>query len=410
MIKQMQKRFIWVSMGAFTAVMLVLFALLNGLNAWQTVTRVQDLAVRFAQEAQGQQPPTPPQMDGQPMETPWNMEVFFGGVGEGEKHRYPYYTVEWDATNQVATIVTNETRDLTNQEALFAAVQFAQTGRTSQWSNASYYVMVDQRIAVVDATQDVAQAVRLLGLTSIIFLLCVVIVYGLLIYFSRRAIQPLLDNIQRQKEFISNASHEIKTPLAVLSTNNDVLEMTGTANEWTQSNRRQIQRLNQLVEQMLLLARFDEGQMHVQREAVDVIPLVQQVMDELTPLLNEQQGAWQVELPDTLVQTVDASLFVQVVRLLMENAVKYHVNDEPIRIHWRDKEQQLVVANTCEPMTEEESQRLFERFYRLDASRNRERGGSGMGLSIAQSLAELNQLTLLAVLTAPTEIEFRLQF
>ena len=265
-------------------------------------------------------------------------------------------------------------------------------------------------VMYVDSFAEIEMIVRFLSLSAGIFAILLIVVYLLLAYFSKKAIMPLVKNIERQKEFISNASHEIKTPLAVLSTNNDVMEMIGYKNEWTESNRNQIKRLNMLIEQMLLLARFDEGKNTIELTKVNLTDLIKNEINELNTLIKENDKTILLELPDNLVETTDEASVRQLTTILLDNAVKYHVGSEPIIIKWQPAKRELWFENECNPMTEEERKQLFERFYRRDTARNREQGGSGMGLSIAAAVAKAAGLKLTTELINPSRIAFKIGF
>ncbi|WP_318752283.1 HAMP domain-containing sensor histidine kinase [Globicatella sp. PHS-GS-PNBC-21-1553] len=198
--------------------------------------------------------------------------------------------------------------------------------------------------------------------------------------------------------------------MAVLSTNNDVMEMIGYKNEWTESNRNQIKRLNMLIEQMLLLARFDEGKNTIELTKVNLTDLIKNEINELSTLIKENDKTILLELPDNLVETTDEASMRQLTTILLENAVKYHVGSEPIIIKWQPAKRELWFENECDPMTEEERKQLFERFYRRDTARNREQGGSGMGLSIAAAVAKAAGLKLTTELINPSCIAFKIGF
>ena len=268
----------------------------------------------------------------------------------------------------------------------------------------------DKEWVFVDAGRQLQAVTRLAMISLGVLVLTLLIVYGLLRYFSNRAIRPLINNIKRQQEFISNASHEIKTPLAVLTTNNDVLELTGCKNEWTQSNRRQIQRLNALVEQMLQLARYDEGRVALNPEPLDIVALLKQALDDLGGLIEANQAQVSLTLPDSILLTIDRASFQQVSQALLENALQYHLAGTEIELGWQATEKRLYVVNRCQQMSQAQAERLFERFYRPDQGRQRDQGGSGMGLSLAQAVAERNGWRLKVSMRSGTEIEFSIHF
>ena len=259
-------------------------------------------------------------------------------------------------------------------------------------------------LVFVDANKEIQQIKRLLIVSILVFLICLIGIYGLIRFSSKRAIQPFVDNVKKQQQFISNASHEIKTPLAVLSANNDLLAMMGTENRCIDSNRRQIKRLNALVEQMLLLARYDESQSSIVTEKIDLIQISKEIIDDVSPILQEKGLSVQFQGELSCVVNADKSSIQELIRILIDNAMKYTVIDKVITI--KVSAGVFCIANQTESMTEEQVNQLFDRFYRVDTSRNRTTGGSGLGLSIAQKIAEINQLELSAELVEQNRIQF----
>ena len=115
-------------------------------------------------------------------------------------------------------------------------------------------------------------------------------------------------------------------------------------------------------------------------------------------------------MPDSILLTIDRASFQQVSQVLLENALQYHLAGTEIEVGWRQTDKSLFVANHCQEMSQEQAERLFERFYRPDQGRQRDQGGSGMGLSLAQAVAERNGWHLKVGMRSETEIEFTIRF
>lgn len=427
----MKRRFIVVSIGSFASVMLILFIGLNVLNYRQTIQREEERAVDFVrQELTYSSPQTPLPQDGEDSEemteppaiqnntlhlSDWVRGLQKNG-NKGGKLFLDYFYVVFNSQSEVEnTVITVENTDIKEDDVENLAREIYESQQQSGWSGRFRFVrceLLDGRTVIIymDMTRAIQNIVQLLVLSMIIFIVILVLVAGVLWYFSEKAIMPLIRNVERQKEFISNASHEIKTPLAVLSTNNDVLEMIGMKNEWTQSNRKQIKRLNDLVEQMLLLARFDEGQVHIQLEKVDLTVLVQEVVADISGLIEETGFDVKIDMPEQVEVVTDEASIQRLLLSLLENALKYHTGEGAIVISWSQHNQLLSIENSCEPMTKEEQSQLFDRFYRRDTARHRETGGSGMGLSIAKAMAQMAKIDLYTQLPEETRIVFVLKF
>ncbi len=414
MIKQMQGRFVQIAMLSFTAVLLCLLLGLNGLNYWQTVQDLDGEASHLIDQSQNQHQVTqerPPL----PKNQGFDWIRLWQSYQEPNYHSARYIYAKTDTDGKLVTSQLDHMDDY-DQETLANMISpLVKSAKARGWIGAlRYYQRTnsqgEKEWVFVDAGRQLQAVTRLAMISLGILVLTLLIIYGLLGYFSNRAIRPLINNIKRQQEFISNASHEIKTPLAVLATNNDVLELTGCKNEWTQSNRRQIQRLNALVEQMLQLARYDEGRVALNPESLDIVALLKQALDDLGGLIEANQAQVSLSLPNGILLTIDRASFQQVSQVLLENALQYHLAGTEIELGWQATEKRLYVVNRCQQMSQAQAERLFERFYRPDQGRQRDQGGSGMGLSLAQAVAERNGWRLKVSMRSGTEIEFSIHF
>lgn len=404
MFKQLQKSFVKSAMLSFAVVLFVVLVIINALNYRQTVAQVDQLSMMLVEN------------NGSFPEAPSN-----NGVKEHPKHGLPIGQ-EMRKDDELATrfatvqVVDGEVQSVDNSRLVSVdeatlkekALQISQGTKQLGWEqNMRYRVGVTDStklIVFVDANREVQQINRLLMLTSVVFIICMGVVYIIVRRVSRRAIRPFVENVERQQQFIANASHEIKTPLAVLSANNDLLAMMGTEEKFVDSNKRQIKRLNSLVEQMLILSRYDEGEAAVTKEKVDLVAITKNVVEEVSPVLKEKglQVKFIGEAQTIIVTNKDA--MIALIRILLDNAMKYTVGEPVITVE--AKRNQLAIGNETEPMTKEQVSQIFDRFYRVDSSRNRMTGGSGLGLSIAQKVAETNDVQLTAELTSETQIRF----
>lgn len=404
MFKQLQKSFVKSAMLSFAVVLFVVLVIINALNYRQTIAQVDWLSTMLVEN------------NGSFPEAPSN-----NGVKEPPKHGLSIGQAmrkDDELATRFATVqvVNGEVQSVDNSRLVSVdeatlketALQISQGTKQLGWEqNMRYRVGATDStklIVFVDANREVQQINRLLMLTSVVFIVCMGVVYIIVRRVSRRAIRPFVENVERQQQFIANASHEIKTPLAVLSANNDLLAMMGTEEKFVDSNKRQIQRLNSLVEQMLILSRYDEGKATVTKEEVDLVAITKNVVEEVSPILNEKglQVKFVGEEQTIIVTNKDA--MIALIRILLDNAMKYTVGEPMITVEARKN--QLSIGNQTEPMTEEQVSQVFDRFYRIDSSRNRVTGGSGLGLSIAQKIAEMSDVQLTAELTSETQIRF----
>ena len=404
MFKQLQKSFVKSAMLSFTAVLLAVLVAVNIVNYRQTVDQVDRLTTMLVNN-DGTFPDAPD--DKGPKEHPEH------GMPKAMEFRKDdqmatRYAVVRVANDTVQSVDRTHLVSLDEEALKELGLRIAQGTATKGWEGSLRYQVAKTdagtMVVLVDANRETQQVSRLMMVTGAVFVLCLAVVYVLVRLASKRAIRPFVENVERQQQFIANASHEIKTPLAVLSANTDLLAMMGTEAKFVDSNKRQIKRLNSLVEQMLILSRYDEGEAAATKEEVDLVAVTKTIVEEILPVLNEK--GLQVEFTgeaQTIV-TTNKSAMTELIRILLDNAMKYTVGEPVITVE--AKRNQLAIGNETEPMTKEQVSQIFDRFYRVDSSRNRTTGGSGLGLSIAQKIAETNDVQLTAELTSETQIRF----
>ena len=405
MFKQLQKSFVKSAMLSFTAVLLVVLVAVNVVNYRQTVDQVDHLVTMLVNN-DGTFPDAP-EGGMAPKEHPEH------GMPKGMEFRKDdqmatRYAVVRVANGTVQSVDRTHLVSLDEEALKELGLRIAQGTSTKGWEGSLRYQVAKTdagtMVVLVDANKETQQVSRLMMVTGAVFILCLAVVYVLVRLVSKRAIRPFVENVERQQQFIANASHEIKTPLAVLSANTDLLAMMGTEAKFVDSNKRQIKRLNSLVEQMLILSRYDEGEAAATKEEVDLVAVTKAIVEEILPVLNEKELQVEFTGEAQTIITTNKSAMTELIRILLDNAMKYTVGEPVITVE--AKRNQLAIENETEPMTKEQVSQIFDRFYRVDSSRNRTTGGSGLGLSIAQKIAETNDVQLTAELTSETQIRF----
>ena len=405
MFKQLQKSFVKSAMLSFTAVLLVVLVAVNVVNYRQTVNQVDRLGTMLVNN-DGTFPDAP-EGGMAPKEHPEH------GMPKGMEFRKDdqmatRYAVVRVANGTVQSVDRTHLVSLDEEALKELGLRIAQGTSTKGWEGSLRYQVAKTdagtMVVLVDANKETQQVSRLMMVTGAVFVLCLAVVYVLVRIVSKRAIRPFVENVERQQQFIANASHEIKTPLAVLSANTDLLAMMGTEAKFVDSNKRQIKRLNSLVEQMLILSRYDEGEAAATKEEVDLVAVTKAIVEEILPVLNEKELQVEFTGEAQTIITTNKSAMTELIRILLDNAMKYTVGEPVITVE--AKRNQLAIGNETEPMTKEQVSQISDRFYRVDSSRNRTTGGSGLGLSIAQKIAETNDVQLTAELTSETQIRF----
>ncbi len=214
-----------------------------------------------------------------------------------------------------------------------------------------------------------------------------VIIFLIVFFAARRVLEPLILNMEKQKQFITDAGHELKTPLAVISADVDVIELTDGENEWTKSIRKQTAQMSELIKHLLYLSRMEETFEMVMQE-VNLSRITEEVADRILPIAVSQNKKFTKEIEPDILYMADASAMEHLVSVLLENAVKYCTEEGEIELllYKKGKTIHLEFRNSGEEIEERTMERLFDRFYRPDSDRNKSTGGYGIGLSVAKAI------------------------
>lgn len=240
---------------------------------------------------------------------------------------------------------------------------------------------------------------------------CMGLVYLLIVAFSRKAIDPIVKNAEKQKQFITDASHELKTPLTVMTTSLKVLEMDVGKQKWIDKTQAQVEHMRALVEEMVALARLDEENPPVSFGRFCVSEALEDTCESFRQAIAEGGRQLCLEIPADLEFCGDAMLVCRLVSILLDNSVKYTPTGGTVSLTLEKTKKGIRIRqeNTCESIAQEELGKLFDRFYRLDKARAKSTGGFGIGLSIAQSIAQLHGGSIEASLPEENRIRFTVE-
>jgi two-component system sensor histidine kinase CiaH len=438
MIAKLRRKFIVTAMVSVIAVLAVLMGVVNAANYRRVDDGADDLLMLLAENdgvypfafaptgAAGSGTQTPPvkpdstqpaeqptakpdgtqatDTDAQPAdnkagasaspETKGGMERRHGFTAE-TPYETRYFSVVLDAEGGEVATDTGKIAAVSADEALELAQSLRSKGRTGGYTGSYKFTTVDTdggtRYIFLDCTRGLSAANAFLVNSLLVSLGGALAVLGLVVLLSGSAVRPVAESYEKQKQFVTNASHEIKTPLTVIDSCVTVLELEQGENKWTAGIRAQVKRLTGLTGSLVSLARMDEGAALPMAD----FSLTEAVDDALEPfrLLAEQRGlrlASDLE-PDVRVRGNEQTLR-QLVSLLADNAVKYAAPESQIRfaLSRRGKRAVLSCDNAAEGMAAGDQSILFDRFYRGDASHSATTAGSGVGLSVAQSIVQLH--------------------
>ena len=258
--------------------------------------------------------------------------------------------------------------------------------RVTETEDGAKYVFLDCR-------REISNFRTVLVTTISVSLLGLAAVFVLVVIFSRMVFRPVEESIQKQKRFITDASHELKTPLTIIDANIEVMEMESGESQWTKSTRKQIQRLSGLVQQLVTLSRLDEEKGLEEKCEFNLSEAVSECVQPYESLAQTREKNLTLNIEEDITYTGDERSIRQLAGILMDNAVKYSSENGNITLTLKKKGKKifLEVYNDADDLPQGKLDVLFERFYRLDSSRNSGTGGSGIGLSVAKAIVQAHK-------------------
>lgn len=387
MIKKIQRKFIMITMLSLTLVLLLLVSSINIINFYQMNKRING-AIRILSENQGKFPKLEP---GKP---PIRKPDLGFQMNEETPFETRYFTVKTKDDGSISEIDTSHIAAVSSKDAAKYTKKVLSTGKDSGFKDIYKYAVVKQDygylVIFIDCRSKLQTVYLFLLISAIVAMSTLLLVFVLVSVFSRRAIKPIILSMEKQKQFITDAGHEIKTPLAIISANTDVLELTSGENEWITSIRNQTNRLDKLVKNLLMLSKMDEDTIQMMFHDFDLSKAVTEIAGSFEAMAKTQNKDLILQITPNIIYHGDESSIHQLISTLTDNAIKYSSTNGIIRISLETVKKgiKLEFYNTTQELVVEDLDHLFDRFYRADSSRSRETGGYGIGLSIAKSIVE----------------------
>ena len=266
----------------------------------------------------------------------------------------------------------------------------------------------DRYIAVfLDVSKDLEQFKKSSFYVLVSAFVCTTIVIVVSVLCSKRAVWPYLENQRKQKEFITDASHELKTPIASLKSSLEVLRSENGDNKWLNIALRQTDRLTLLVNELVKLNKLDESMYDLKKEDFNLSNMLREIELDFNELASIKGLEFKADIEDNLVYRGNEELIKQLVFILLDNALKYGKNDRPIELSLKKykKDYLLSCINSCDNL-DDDLERLFDRFYRSDKSHNSKTGGFGIGLALAKNICEAHNGDIRAVKIDDKTVKF----
>lgn len=330
--------------------------------------------------------------------------------------RTRYFIINLDPEDNISDIQSDHISSIDYEEAeLYAADVLNRAFDVGYYLEYRYRVVNDEStggkfIVFLDCTEAIA--LQNATVFSTVILACLFAIALTLIFsaFSNRIIEPFEANERMQKQFITDASHELKTPLAVISANAEVLKYKNGDNEWIDNITSQSQKMAKLIDQLLVLSRMDEMGENVTKSEVDLSAVTENSVSKLKGIFEQKEVDLKTDIDPDIVICANRDQMEALTGILIENASKYvtQKGKAGVSLTTEGKRVILSIYNSAVEVDDMDCDKIFERFYRTDESRTSSTGGHGIGLSIAKRIVEQHNGRIKAEIEEDTVI-FRVE-
>ena len=389
MIKQLQKKFVLSSMLAITILLVTVIGGINVFNAVSSDKQTDKLLLTLAEVENSALTLMLPEV-----RSSW--DIFSAVVTQDDTLGAIYFVVREDVFGKLRTVDTSHISSVSTEEAMQYINQVSKNENgTGNLGRFKYMIMptvgnLGKTYIFLDVTKQISNVWQVAFLSVGVGVLCWITMFLLTILLSKKAIKPIAANMERQKQFVTDAGHEIKTPLAIIMANTDAMELHYGENKYSKNIKNQVFRLKDLTQDLLALAKMEEDPEKKIIEKFCISVLVEDSISQFEQGMFVKGIKLQKSIQPEVSIVSDKEKVQRLVSILMDNATKYASEKGSIEIYLSivNKQVQLVIANTAENLEKLEPQKMFDRFYRGDDARTQKSGGYGIGLSAAKAIVE----------------------
>ena len=400
MLKKLRRRFIAAAMAAIGAVTLVLLCAVNLWNYKITTDSLDatlDIMSLTGSYSSGKD---------------YSLPEIFGGHSSEEMYMTRFFAVYYDQNGKAAGVFRDYIATVSVEQALSYSSDALSSGRERGYYGDYRYRVLGASggsiVVFLNAVPEQQSMKTLLRVSVIVSLLALLAAFALITAFSKKATAPYIKNMQLQKQFITDAGHELKTPLTSISTSADVLKLETGENEWVDNIQKQAARMSKLVANLVTLSKLDEGAQMPDMCDFSLSDAAWEVSEPFELRAVAQGRKYSRSIEDSITVHGDMAAVQQMISILLDNAFKYSDEGGEIRLSVRKQHKGSVIEvyNTCAEGSLGDISRFFDRFYRADKARSAD-GGTGIGLSIARAVAEAHGGSISAESADGRSIVFR---
>lgn len=406
-MKTLRKKFILFAMSAVTVLLLILIVSINGLTQF-VISQQSNSMIEMLVNSEGRfgimDFRLKPKDNGLPFSKPLNMD---------QMRSARFFIVKISSDGEIEDVNIDEIFSVTEEQAKQYAMKICQRGKTAGRIDTFRYAVKEiddgKLIFFMDVSQPREIVLLVLAVSVAIAAVSWLIVLVFVFLISGKVVSPIIAGMEKQKRFITDAGHELKTPLAIIQSNNDANALINGENKYNRNIKSQVIRLNELTAQLLTLAKLDE-EIQLPLAPLSVSELASEILPAYKDTAENQELTLYYIIEDGITANSNKESLTKLFTILLDNAIKYTTEGGTIRFELKKGSGNSIVTeeNTIEPGTAVDPEQLFERFYRGDAARTQQNANSGygMGLSIARMICENLGGSLTAAYPAADKIRF----
>lgn len=394
-IQALRKKFIVIAMFSFFLVMLFIGAVINTISFTVTTVSIRSVLTSIA-ENNGR---ADEDVEKEGNMTRPGLPTFFDAFSPTYRHNH-FFVLYYNEDGTLAKYNSNTENVSENTLVQYYAKNLLQFSKKFGRYGTYYYLRSATeeglaQLTILDCSSELSSFMRLLSATVATCLVALLITLVLVLSLSEKVIQPEIENSMRQKQFITNASHELKTPLAVIRANTELSELMHGEDEWSQSTLKQVDHLNGLIQNLVLIAKAAEREDKSIMSEINASHCVEESVSNFEAMAKQADKTLAKDIEKDLKIIGDESKLRQLTTLLVDNAIKYCDEKGTVTVTLTTPKKgkkglKLTVSNSYAAGADIDCNRFFDRFYREDQSHNIDKGGYGIGLSIAESICRQN--------------------
>lgn len=386
MIKKLKLKFICISMLSLIIVLLLVIGSIN-INNYRSITKKADETIKIIINNNGRYPYKFPDKHGNDdFITP---EAFY---------ETRYFSVVVDNQKEIIRIDLENVSAVNENNAYEYTIEALKKNKDKGFvDNYRYFkVEIDKNSTMcifLDCNRTLNLYYQFLQSSIMMSIIVILLVLALVILFSSIITAPLVKTYQKQKQFITNASHDLKTPLTIINGSCEILEYNNLDNEWIQTIKEQVAKLTSLTNKLVFLTKMDESASECQFEDFSLSETIEELIIPYQQLLDNQNKHFTYDIQPNLIYHGNEKMISEMITLLLDNALKYSndLGNIDLQVQKNTRNIKIVLSNTADNIPVGNLDKIFERFTRLDTSRNSDTGGHGIGLSVVKTIVETHK-------------------